>query len=151
MIVSMDDDGEKWALTVYFSVWICLRAFFMNDVWYFVPCTQAFPSSHSYTLSTPLCLTLTCFIFIYISLAYDHIFFLRIGLFPIVSPAHVTKGLSAKEWCDSCIAVAVAAGSSGKGGGRPEQANATIAVTPEVDMGSLLEAARVFAGSKLQL
>lgn len=68
-----------------------------------------------------------------------------------MSPAHVAKGLSAKDWCDSCIAVAVAAGGSGKGGGRPEQANATVVVPAGVDVGTLLEAARIFAESKLML
>ena len=75
----------------------------------------------------------------------------RLGLFPIVSPAHVAKGLNAKEWCDCCIAVAAASGGSGKGGGRPEQANATIVIPSGVDVGTLLEAARIFAESKLGL
>ena len=78
-------------------------------------------------------------------------YIIRLGLFPIVSPAHVAKGLNAKEWCDSCIAVAVAGGGSGKGGGRPEQANATIVMPSTVDVGTLLESARIFAGSKLGL
>lgn len=77
--------------------------------------------------------------------------FFRLGLFPIVSASHVAQGLSAKDWCDACIAVAVEAGGSGKGGGRPEQANANIAVPPGMDVGILLEAARLFASSKLGL
>ena len=72
-------------------------------------------------------------------------------MFPIVSAAHVAQGLSAKDWCDACIAVAVEAGGSGKGGGRPEQANANIAVPQGMDVGILLEAARLFASSKLGL
>lgn len=75
----------------------------------------------------------------------------RLGLYPIVSPAHVAEGLSAKDWCDACIAVAVQAGGSGKGGGRPEQANATVVVPAGMDVGTLLEAARIFAASKLRL
>ena len=75
----------------------------------------------------------------------------RLGLYPIVCPAHVTQGLSAKDWCDACIAVAVQAGGSGKGGGRPEQANATVVIPSGMDVGSILEAAKIYAGSKLQL
>lgn len=68
-----------------------------------------------------------------------------------MSPAHVAKGLSAKDWCDSCISVAVAAGGSGKGGGRPEQANANVVLAAGVDVGTLLEAARAFAEAKLMM
>jgi hypothetical protein len=75
----------------------------------------------------------------------------RLGLYPIVCPAHVTQGLSAKDWCDACIAVAVEAGGSGKGGGRPEQANATVVIPSGMDVGSILEAAKIFAASKLHL
>ena len=39
-----------------------------------------------------------------------------------MSVTHLAKGLNAKEWCDVCIAVAGA----GKGGGKPELANASI-------------------------
>ena len=44
--------------------------------------------------------------------------------------------------------MAVAAGGSGKGGGRPEQANANVVLAAGVDVGTLLEAARVFADAK---
>lgn len=77
--------------------------------------------------------------------------FYRLGLFPFVSPAHVAQGLSAKDWCDACISVAVVAGGSGKGGGRPEQANATIVVPQGMDVGTILEAGRIFASLKLNL
>lgn len=76
---------------------------------------------------------------------------LRLGVFPFVSPAHVAQGLSAKDWCDACISVAVAAGGSGKGGGRPEQANATIVIPEGMDVGTILEAGKIFAASKLKL
>jgi hypothetical protein len=42
----------------------------------------------------------------------------KLGLFPIVSAAHMAAGMNAKEWCDHAIAAAVAAGGSGKGGGQ---------------------------------
>ena len=68
----------------------------------------------------------------------------RIGLFPIVSAAHVAAGFSAKEWCDACI-TAVGAG---KGGGRPELANATVPGGSDV-LDRVLEIATSFAQSKV--
>jgi len=63
-------------------------------------------------------------------------------LFPIVSPEHVAAGLSAKEWCDHCIAAAGA----GKGGGKAESALANI---PGQNVDVILKAAREYAGNKL--
>lgn len=85
------------------------------------------------------------------SVLFCSVHLLRLGLFPYVSPAHVAQGLSAKDWCDACITVAVAAGGSGKGGGRPEQANATIVIPQGTDVGTILEAGKLFAASKLKL
>eukprot|EP01041_Mallomonas_annulata_P001725 gene1725-3341_t len=68
----------------------------------------------------------------------------KIGLFPIVSEKHVKSGLNAKEWCDHCIAAIGA----GKGGGRPELANATIP-GDEAVLQRILEAAAQFSQSKL--
>jgi hypothetical protein len=73
----------------------------------------------------------------------------------MVSAAHVAAGLSAKEWCDHCVAVAAAQGGSGKGGGRAELANATIVPGPGADAQqtttAILEAARLFAAAIVPL
>jgi len=68
----------------------------------------------------------------------------RIGLFPVVSEKHVAGGLSAKEWCDHCIAVVGA----GKGGGKADLANASIPGDSTV-LEAVLEAAKKFAETKL--
>ena len=82
----------------------------------------------------------------------------KVGLFPIVSPAHVAAGVSAKEWCDHAIAAAVAAGGSGKGGGKAEQANANIvlpteggAVSPQDTVHNVLEAAKTYAAARVKM
>ena len=81
----------------------------------------------------------------------------KLGLFPIVSAGHLAVGMSAKEWCDQAIAAAVAAGGSGKGGGKAEQANANI-VLPEGDaaavrdaVSNMMAAATGYAGARVKM
>jgi len=68
----------------------------------------------------------------------------KVTLFPIVSAAHVAKGLSAKEWVDHCISVCGA----GKGGGRADNANGSIPGGADV-LNKVIEAASSFASGKV--
>jgi hypothetical protein len=67
-----------------------------------------------------------------------------VGLFPIVSAVHITKGLSAKEWVEHCFAGVGA----GKGGGRADQANGSIPGGADT-LKQVLILAQQFADSKL--
>ena len=68
----------------------------------------------------------------------------RIAIFSSVSASQLSAGLHAKEWCDYCISVA----GSGKGGGRPDQANATVPGGRET-FDKLINAAQEFSLSKI--
>ena len=50
--------------------------------------------------------------------------YFRVAIFAYVTPEHVSRGLNAKTWCDDVLKNI---GIEGKGGGRPEQANAVMA------------------------
>lgn len=66
------------------------------------------------------------FLFRHILQSSNNVFFFffiyRIGCYPIVTAAHQSQGISAKEWIDFVIAGVGA----GKGGGKAETANASI-------------------------
>jgi len=68
----------------------------------------------------------------------------RVGLFPFVSTVHVAAGMSAKDWCDHCIAAAGA----GKGGGKAESAMANIPGGQQV-LDVVMTAARQYASNKM--
>jgi len=68
----------------------------------------------------------------------------KVMLFPIVSTAHIAKGLSAKEWVDCCIAICGA----GKGGGRADNANGSIPGGADV-VSKIITTAMEYASTKL--
>ena len=59
----------------------------------------------------------------------------------MISPGHVAAGLSGVAWCNACIAAA----GGGKGGGKPNQANASIPCSDEAMLTVILSAGREFA------
>ena len=68
----------------------------------------------------------------------------QVGLFPLVTKAHVKDGLSAKQWVD---AVRTHLGGAGKGGGTDEAALGTIPGNPDL-MVSVLAGATAYANDK---
>jgi len=53
------------------------------------------------------------------------LFVVRLGCYPFVAAAHMSSGLSAKEWVEFVIARV----GSGKGGGKADTANASFGYT----------------------
>ena len=68
----------------------------------------------------------------------------KINLFPLVCPAHVKAGLSAKAWNEHCFSIA----GGGKGGGKPESA-AGAAPGNQNLLDKIKEAAQSFGESKI--
>jgi alanyl-tRNA synthetase len=52
------------------------------------------------------------------------LYLFRVAIFAYVTSEHISRGLNAKAWCDDVLKTI---GIEGKGGGRPEQANAVMA------------------------
>ncbi len=75
---------------------------------------------------------------------YNFHSFFRVGCYPIVTAAHQSQGISAKEWIDFVIAGVGA----GKGGGKAETANASIPGGQEV-MDKVLSLAAQYGENKL--
>ena len=65
------------------------------------------------------------------------------AIFVAISPTHLSKGLSAKACCDSCIAAL----GGGKGGGKADIANASFQLGGAVTVEAVKQAASsYFAG-----